>query len=312
MEAGNSNDKTKEQRFQEGLNKIIEILAVQGYELRLTDIIDCMNRLGCRDEKNHLFSYKTIRPYLGALKQEGAIIQNEKGITPGEGLWLKTIGNLVEEGRYRSVAAAVLTSVPLFKPVGETFYAFNDIKEFYRAILLAVFTDEQFADLDLVCHSGKRIKKFWGGKATPFLTLFNHPFLPDNMDRIKLSLRWKVLGYLLEDAQRTMTLVPEIMAYGNFLLAKYPGSDKEYRVLDHCLMKGNLELHHKLLSEFEEMESEHHLVQLGKSAFLAQKNEVALMFFKKVLATAEQAPREHPLLLKGDTLFFFAACPTGK
>jgi SNF2 family DNA or RNA helicase len=303
METGNSKNLIKEHHFQNTLNPILEILAVQVSEFRQTDLIDCMNRLGYRDEQNKLFSYENIRPFLIALRDNGSIIHNEKGLTCGEGLWLETIEHLVMEDRYKIIAAAVLTSVPLFKPAGEMFHAFNTIKEFYRAILIAVFTDEQFADLDLVCCSGKRIKKLW--TTPPFLTLFNHPFLPGLMDKIKLPLRWKVLGYLLDDAQKKMIPVPEIMTYGISLLSQFPGSDIEYRVLDHFFMTGRLDLHKEFLSGFKDEKTVNHLVQMGKSALVCENNEIALIYFKQALAIMENESREQRSSLEGDALLFF-------
>jgi len=309
MEAGNSKDIIKEPNFQNPLNPILEILAVQVAEFRQTDLIDCMNRLGYRAEQNKLFAYKNIRPFLIALREKGAIIHNEKGFACGEGLRFETIAHLVMADRYKAIAAAVLTSVPLFKPAGEKFYAFNTIKAFYRAVLIAVFTDEQFADLDLVCCSGKRIKKLWSGTIPPFLTLFNHPFLPGLMDKIKLPLRWKLLGYLLDDAQKKMIPVPEIMTYGISLLSQFPGSDKEFRVVDHCFMAGRLDLHKEFLSGFKDKKTVNHLVQMGKSALVCENNEMALIYFKQALATIESESQENEnweqrYSLKGDALLF--------
>lgn len=309
MAAGNSEDIIKKHPSKETLNAILEILAIQVSEFRQTDLIDCLNRMGYRDEQNKLFSYKNIRPFLSALRESNSITHTENGISCTAGLWIKIIKPLVMEGRYKIIAAEVLTSVPLFKPARETFYAFNTLKEFYRAVLIAIFTDEQFADLDLVCRSGKSRKKIWSGKTTPFLTLFNHPFLPGLMDWIKLPLRWKVLGYLLEDAQKKPTPVPDVMAYGMSLLSEFPGSDKDCRVLDHCFLAGRLGLHKKCLAGFENKKTVSHLVQLGKSALICENNEAALIFFKQALAAGNKKARnkknqEQPYSLKGDTLFF--------
>ncbi len=300
MEAGNSKDIIKNQTPKKEIEVIIEILAIQVSELRQTDLIDCMNRLGYKDKKNKLLSYKTIRPFLTDLVQNGSIIHDENGITCQDGLWLETIEHLVTEDRFKIIAPAVLASVPLLKPAQEKLYTFNTIKEFYRAVLIAVFTDEQFADLDLVYRSGKRIKKFWREDIPPFLSLFNHPFLPKLLDRINLSSRWKVLGYIIDDAQNKMIPAPKIMVLGEFLLSQFPGSDKEYRVLDHCFMTGQLNLHKKLLSEFKDTNSIHHFFQQGKSALICGNKGAALILFKQALAAME----EQNYSQKRDQLFF--------
>jgi SNF2 family DNA or RNA helicase len=307
MQPGNSKDIIENQRPKKELEVIIEILAVQVFELRKTDLIDCMNRLGYRDNKNKRFSYKTIRPFLNALTQEGSIIHNENGITCPHDLWLETIEHLVTQDRFKIVAPAILASVPLFKPAKEKFYGFNTIKEFYRAVLIAVFTNEQFADLDLVCRSGRRIKNFWKEQTAPILSLFNHPFLPGLLDRVNLPLRWKVLGYILDDAQHKMVPVPKIMAMGELLLSEFPGSDKEYRVVDHCFMTGQLDLHKRVLSEFKDTGSVHHFLQQGKSALVCENNATALDFVKQALAAME----EQKYFPKGDKLFFLLLALVG-
>jgi hypothetical protein len=251
MAAGNFKDIMRTHPPKDTPNLILEILAVQVFGFRQTDLIDCLNRLGCRDEQNKLFSYKNIHPFLSALEKNNAISHTENGITCTASLWMETIGHLVMQDRFKIIAEQVLTSVPLFKPAREKFYAFNTRKEFYRAILIAVFTDEQFADLDLVCRSGMKSKKISSDKAAPFLTLFNHPFLPDLMDKIKLPVRWKVLGYILDDAQKKSIPVPEVLAYGTSLLSEFPGSDRDFRVLDHCFLAGRLDLHKKFLSGYK-------------------------------------------------------------
>ncbi|HKK99299.1 MAG TPA: DEAD/DEAH box helicase [Desulfotignum sp.] len=286
-------------------NLILEILAVQVFGFRQTDLIDCLNRLGCRDEQNKLFSYKNIHPFLSALEKNNAISHTENGITCTAGLWMETIGHLVMQDRFKIIAEQVLTSVPLFKPAREKFYAFNTRKEFYRAILIAVFTDEQFADLDLVCRSGMKSKKISSDKAAPFLTLFNHPFLPDLMDKIKLPVRWKVLGYILDDAQKKSIPVPEVLAYGTSLLSEFPGSDRDFRVLDHCYLAGRLDLHKKFLSGYKNKNTCNFLVQQGKSALLCEDTGAALGYFKQALAARNEKNPPSPYSLNGDTLFFF-------
>jgi SNF2 family DNA or RNA helicase len=300
MKASNFKDIIENQTSQKEREVIIEILAVQVFELRQTDLIDCMNYLGYRDKKNKPFSYKTIRPVLNALVQNGSIIHNENGITCHHDLWLETIEHLVTQDRFKIIASAILALVPLFKPAQEKFYLFNTIKEFYRAVLIAVFTNEQFADLDLVCRSARRIKKIWEEHTAPILSLFSPSFLTRLIDRVNLSLRWKVLGYILDDAQDKMIPVPKIMALGEFLLSEFPGSDKEYRVLDHCFMTGQLDLHTRVLSEFKDTDSVHHFLQQGKSALVCENSGAALIFVKQALA----AMAEQKYFPKGDKLFF--------
>jgi len=304
MEVARSKEILKEDNFGKNLNSIMEILAVQVSEFRKTDLIDCMNRLGNRDEENQQFSFKNIRPLLTALSKNGSILQNEKGVCCKDGLWLKTIESLVMADRYGIIASAVLISVPLFKPPLEKFYAFNGIKEFYRAVLIAVFTDEQVAGVDLVCQSGKRNKKFWNGKEAPLLTLFNQPFIPGLMDRIKLSLRWKILGHILDNAQKKMIPVPGIMAYGILLLSEYPGSDEEFRVLDHLFVTGHLGLHREFLAGFKETQTVHHLIQLGKSEMLCGNNDAARLFFKQALGIMEKESQEQKYSLKEEAFIF--------
>ncbi len=152
---------------------IMEILAVQVYEIRQTDLIDCLNRLEYKDKHKNQFSYKNIRPFLSAMKKNGLIIQTIDGFTCHDDVWFETINHLVMENRYKIIAAQVLYLIPLVKPHLENFYHFRTSKELFRALLIAIFSDEQFANLDLVYGSWKRIKKLQNKETSPLLILAN-------------------------------------------------------------------------------------------------------------------------------------------
>lgn len=269
---------------------ILDILAVQVYELRRTDLIDCLNRLGCRDEKNRQITYKTIRPFLNDLEKDGHITANDRGFACAQGTGFDTFEQVVLKDRYKDVARQVLISMPLVKPQDEAYYHFTRIKEFYRAILMAVFSNGEFADPDLVYWSGKETAAFKKGKTPPLLSLFSRPFKPDLMGWPVFKIQWKVIGYILKDAHQALEPVPEAVRFGLGLLALGPCPEDINGLWDHLILTGQLNLHSIRLDDIKSQAPFRWCLQKAKQAMVRKDNQSALEYFKHALKKRPEQP----------------------
>ncbi len=286
---------------------VVRILAVQVYDMRQTDLLDCLEHLGCRDEAGRPFSYKTLAPVLKALAAQKAILTTDDGLSCPEGLGIEIIKELAVQGQYTRIAGQVLKAVPLVKPQLEAYIEFRTIKEFARAVFMALLSDSALADPDLVRRSGQAMDKKKPGKTTVLFKVFASSFRPDFIEGISLPRRWKLLGWILEDNRKQLIPDQRVIEYAQRLASEHPGLDRELILADHYLLTGKLDLiEDKPCSEAEP--SPRFFVQQGKKALLKRHISQSVSLFRQGLDRLEQeTPGRHCFSNPEDNLFFLLA-----
>ncbi|MEA1969061.1 MAG: DEAD/DEAH box helicase [Thermodesulfobacteriota bacterium] len=286
------------------LKTVIQILAVQVFELRQKGIIYSLNSLGFRDDNDMPFVQSTFQPLLKELENQGFIIKNPNGVTCPESLWLKAIQDTVMADRFNKISKIVLEAKE-FKYSYRGFF-FESIKEFYRAVQIAVYGNAKYADIDDVYNSGWDNFPMEFQKSPPFLILFNRPFQPQLFNCLKFSMRLKVLGYLLDEAQKSLTPAVDAIDYCVQLLSKKPGLIENHTVMDSLLLSGNFSEHQKFVDRF--IDSASGASRKAMVQVLCNNNEDALIYFKDALKTRKEMSRKQKKILPGyEGLFFLFA-----
>ncbi len=286
---------------------VVRILAVQVYEMRQTDLLDCLEHLGCRDEMGNPFSYKTLGPVLKALVAQKAVLVNDDGLSCPENLGIEILKELAARGQYTRIADQVLKVAPLVKPQLERHIEFRTIKEFARAVFMALFSDSVLADPDLVRRSGQEMDRKKRGKETVLLKVFASSFRPDFIDGISLPWRWKLTGWILEDIRKKLLLVQSVTDYAQRLASKYPGLDQDMILADHYLLTGKLDLIEDNPC-FDPEAPPRFFVQQGKKALLKGQISQSISLFRQGLDRLEQDPPfRHCFPHPEDNLFFLLA-----
>ena len=288
-------------KFSPLLKAIVQILAVQKFELRQKNLIFCLNSLGVMDENNMPFVPKTIQPILKELEKPGLIIKNSQGITCPESLWSEAVQDVVMAGQFKKIFCALLEVVP-FKHYGSGFL-FRKIKEFYRAIQIAVYGGENYADIDAVYHSGWYHFPMELRENPPFLIFFNRPFQPRMLDTLSSSLGLKVLDYILTEAEKNLEPAGDALEYCVQLLEKEADLKENPRAMDSLLLKGKIKEHQNLLGKIEDFS--YGSAQMGWSQMLCNNNDEALAHFKNALAALKKETRKRKIFLKGYPGLFF-------
>jgi len=286
------------------LKTMVQILAIQVYELRQKDMICCLNSMGYRDEENKPFVQKTLQPLVTELEKQGLLIKKPNGITCPESLRSTAVQDAVMADQFRTISLVVLKSVPLGKSYNG-FY-FRKIEELYRALQMAVYGGGTHLDIDDVYRSGCGYFSMSFRENHPFLVLFNRPFQSLMFDHIAPEIRLKTLEYILVAAERNLEPVEDALAYCVQLLSKASGQKKNHRVMDGLLLRGEISLHQKLAVKFKDSPSGS--AQRGWAQLLCDNNDGALTCFKDALAGIKKDTRKRKVFLPGyEGLFFLFA-----
>jgi superfamily II DNA or RNA helicase len=283
------------------LKIIIQIFAVQKFDLRQKNLIICLNFLGFRDEDNKPFVPRTIQPILTELEKKGIINKSPQGITCPELLWSEAVQDVVMADQFEKISSIILETVPFESSY--TDFKFRKIKEFYRALGIAVYGGEEHADIDAVYRSGFYYLSLELQENPPFLMLFNRPFQPRIFDCLAPFIRLKTLEYILNDAEKTLEPARDALEYYVQLMSKEIGLEANHKAMDFLLLSGKIRDLQKLLTGYEDSPS--CSAYLGWAHLLCNDNDKALACFKDALVSLKKKTRRRKIFLRGYSGLFF-------
>ena len=136
----------------------------------------------------------------------------------------EVVYDVVLENKFKKIASAVLSIDPC-PSVYEIFHV-NKIAGFYRAIQIAVYGGEKQIDIYSIYTSGRYYIPMEITKNPPFLVLFNRPFRPDIFNCLNPAIRFKTLNFLLDEAEKNLEPVSDVIKYYVNLLCQQPDWNK--------------------------------------------------------------------------------------
>lgn len=286
------------------LQMVIRILAVQVFEFRQKDLFYCLNILGLTDNNEKPFVLKTLQPILKELEAKGLILKTTRGIMCLESIRQEVLKDVLLENQFDAISSVVLKADP-FKPYFEG-VLFSKLKEFYKALLISIFGEEKYFDVDMVYLNGQYLFPYELKEDPPFLKLFNRPFYPELFDCLSPSMRLKTLAYIMESAENGREHVNDAFEYCIPLLSKVPGMENEkYMIMESLLWCGRIKEHKKILKKMEDPTSYYYSCHMGWVMMICNQNEKALMHFNDALAILKKTTRKRKIFLSGNVAWFF-------
>ena len=297
----NKNDIIKYyQKLPANMKIIIQLLAIQIYELTQKDILSCLFHLKINDDNMMPFTQKTIRLQINKLEALKLIIRKPKGIICVEPVQSDALLETVKENQFEKIASVLLKVNPFRHP-----YQDISIKGHYREVLISVYSDNKLIDIDAVYNSGKTNFFQQYQINSPFLKFFNSPFNPDLFDSLSLSTRIKTLRYLITDAEKK--LEPSIDAFNYYLSILSDGFDEmdRYKVMEFLLFRGRIKEHQKYMAGFEDSTSSLYAAHMACAQMLVNDNDKALINFNKALSLLKKKTGKRKIFLRGYYGLFF-------
>ncbi|MBF0199905.1 MAG: DEAD/DEAH box helicase [Desulfamplus sp.] len=301
---------------------ILQILAVQYYELRQTHLIHCLHALGYKDTHNQNFTHQTIRPHLQELVDKGLMIRSTQGVKCPEFLWWEAMENLLESGRFSAVAREILGQAPL--PSSSWHYShnrpyqFKKYEEFFRAFQMALLGGASVANIDKVYGSGRSTFVNSPHSGGPCFFLLDTLFKAKLLDKLDSSLLWMALPYLLEEGIDNMIPVRHLMDCYVKHLSGAPDDAKKYKLTEFFLLSGHVDIAIKLMETMQSGKkfelTPTHPAQLGWAETLKGNMNSALDHFNQALALMKKETRKRKIFLPGyeGIFFLFALLKSGE
>lgn len=221
------------------LKSMVKILAVQVLEFRQKDMVDCLEKLGIKDENNAAFTSQSIQLAIKTLTGLGLIKKKPIGIACADEIRIALVKDAVTGHEFESLAKAVLSVRPFAE--GLTGYGIYDDREFYRAFQFAVFNNQAQCEVADAYGIGWQHSSELMLATPPFLTYFNQPFSADLLAVSDKKTQAKILVYTLIESDRGLYPAKELIDNCKQFFLEQPGFIQEkVKVMEYLLLRGDL------------------------------------------------------------------------
>ncbi|MFO7749862.1 MAG: DEAD/DEAH box helicase [Desulfobacteraceae bacterium] len=287
------------------LKTIVQILALYAERLKPETIIKILNQpdLNSGEQKLH---HKSVDPLLRELERTGAVEINIKGVACYQPLQTEAFNDAVLNGRFEKILSALKAVVSL-PGTDKGTCRFRKIEELYRAVKIAVFSQNASVDLDTLNHSGELSFPIEYGLDSPWLTLFNRPFPKKMFDTLPPGKSIEALSHVVSHGDYFLEPVNDLLEYCLDLLKKERNSSDIYVLVKSLLLRGRIDDFTAIVKHFDDSHRSQYQMMAAWMEIISSNgtDNASLALFDKALDTMKKETGQKKVFFPGQPGLFF-------